>query len=41
MNHYKIEFTDTLSDEIEEKMRQDLVAYESSHGTEFVKGVVA
>ncbi|HEU5280606.1 MAG TPA: GNAT family N-acetyltransferase [Gammaproteobacteria bacterium] len=32
MNHEKFEFTDTLSDEIEEKMRQDLVAYESSHG---------
>ena len=32
MSNYKIEFTDTLSDEIEEKMRQDLVAYEGSHG---------
>ena len=32
MNKYKIEFTNELSDEIEEKMRQDLVAYESSHG---------
>lgn len=32
MSSYKLEFTDTLSDEIEEKMRQDLVAYESSHG---------
>lgn len=32
MNNYKIEFTNTLSDVIEAKMRQDLVAYESSHG---------
>ncbi|OGT38616.1 MAG: hypothetical protein A3F11_00735 [Gammaproteobacteria bacterium RIFCSPHIGHO2_12_FULL_37_14] len=32
MNNYKIEFTNELSDEIEEKMRQDLVAYEISHG---------
>ena len=31
MNH-KIEFTDTLSEDIEEKMRKDLVEYESSHG---------
>jgi ribosomal protein S18 acetylase RimI-like enzyme len=29
---YKIEFTETLSEEIEEKMRKDLVKYESSHG---------
>ncbi len=32
MSIYKIEFTNELSDEIEEKMRQDLVSYESSHG---------
>jgi ribosomal protein S18 acetylase RimI-like enzyme len=32
MSHYKIEFTDKLSNEVEEKMRKDLVAYESSHG---------
>ena len=30
--NYKIEFTDTLSEDIEEKMRKDLVDYESSHG---------
>jgi len=29
---YKIEFTETLSEEIEEKMRKDLVKYESGHG---------
>lgn len=28
----KIEFTDTLPQDIEEKMRKDLVEYESSHG---------
>lgn len=32
MNNYKIDFMDTLSEEIEEKMRKDLVEYESSHG---------
>lgn len=32
MSNYKIEFTNELSDEIEEKMRQDLVAYENNHG---------
>ncbi len=31
MSNYKIEFTDTLPDEIEKKMRKDLIAYESSH----------
>lgn len=31
MKNY-IEFTNELSDEIEEKMRQDLVAYETGHG---------
>lgn len=30
--NYNIEFTDTLSEDIEEKMRKDLVEYESSHG---------
>lgn len=30
--NYKIEFTDTRSDDTEEKMRKDLVEYESSHG---------
>jgi len=30
--NYEIEFADTLSEEIEEKMRKDLVEYESSHG---------
>src|SRR4029079_17324171 len=30
--NYKIEFTDILSEDIEEKMRKDLVEYESSHG---------
>lgn len=29
---YKIEFTDTLSNDIEEKMRKDLVEYENGHG---------
>lgn len=29
---YKIEFTETLSTEIEEKMSNDLIKYESSHG---------
>lgn len=29
---YKIEMTETLSEEIEEKMRKDLVEYGSSHG---------
>ena len=29
---YKIEFTETLSEEVEEKMRKDRVEYESSHG---------
>lgn len=32
MHKYKIEFLDNLAEEIEEKMREDLVAYESSHG---------
>lgn len=32
MQKYKIEFVDNLSESIEEKMRKDLVAYESSHG---------
>ncbi len=30
--NYKIEFIETLSEDIEEKMRKDLVEYESSHG---------
>ena len=30
--NYKIEFTDTLPEDIEEKMRKDLVEYESNHG---------
>ncbi len=30
--NYKIEFTDTLSEDTEEKMRKDLVEYECSHG---------
>jgi ribosomal protein S18 acetylase RimI-like enzyme len=32
MSNYKIEFTNELSNEIEEEMRRDLVTYESSHG---------
>lgn len=32
MNNVKIEFVEKLSEEIEEKMRHDLVAYEASHG---------
>ncbi|MBV8801677.1 MAG: GNAT family N-acetyltransferase, partial [Gammaproteobacteria bacterium] len=32
MSNYKIEFTHYLPEEIEEKMRKDMVAYESSHG---------
>jgi ribosomal protein S18 acetylase RimI-like enzyme len=28
----KIDFVDTLPEDVEKKMRQDLVAYESSHG---------
>lgn len=32
MNSYTIEFTDHLSEDIEEKMERDLVEYESSHG---------
>ena len=32
MSNYKVEFTDTLPQNIEEKMRKDLVAYENSHG---------
>lgn len=32
MINYKIELTEELSEEIEEKMRHDLIAYESSHG---------
>ncbi len=32
MKNYKIEFVDKLSDDIEKKMREDLVLYESSHG---------
>lgn len=32
MNDFKINFVDELSTDIEEKMRKDLVAYESSHG---------
>lgn len=32
MPNYKIELTNTLSEDIEEKMRNDLVAYESHHG---------
>jgi ribosomal protein S18 acetylase RimI-like enzyme len=32
MSNYKIEFTNELSDEIEEKMRKDLVEYENNHG---------
>lgn len=32
MNHFKINFVDELATDIEEKMRQDLVAYETSHG---------
>lgn len=31
-SNYHIEFTEMLSEEIQEKMSQDLVAYESSHG---------
>lgn len=34
MSNYKIEFTDTPSNAIEEKMQQDLIAYESSHGVD-------
>ena len=32
MSHYKIQFTDILPQTIEEQMRKDLAAYESSHG---------
>lgn len=32
MNNYKIDFVDDHPEEIEEKMREDLVEYESSHG---------
>src|SRR5579862_7846091 len=32
MNNHKIEFIDTLPENIEKKMRKDLVKYESSHG---------
>jgi GNAT superfamily N-acetyltransferase len=32
MNEYKIEFVDTLPDEIEEKMHQGFVEYENSNG---------
>lgn len=32
MGNYRIEFSDILPEDVEEKMRQDLVAYESSHG---------
>lgn len=34
MSNYRIEFTDGLSKDIEEKMEKDLVAYESSHGVD-------
>lgn len=34
MNSDKIEFFDILPEDVEEKMRQDLVAYESSHGVD-------
>lgn len=30
--NYKIELTDTMSEDIEDKMRKDLVKYESGHG---------
>ena len=32
MKNYKIDFVDNLPQNIEEKMRRDLVEYESSHG---------
>ena len=32
MENYQIEFVDKISDSIEEKMTEDLVNYESSHG---------
>lgn len=32
MNNLKVNYVDKLLEEIEEKMRNDLVAYESSHG---------
>jgi ribosomal protein S18 acetylase RimI-like enzyme len=32
MGNYKIEFSDILPEDVEEKMRQDTVSYESSHG---------
>ncbi len=32
MSSYNIEFTNILPEDVEEKMRQDLVSYESSHG---------
>ena len=32
MSNYKTELVDGLSENIEEKMRRDLVAYESAHG---------
>lgn len=32
MNSYKIDYMNTLPEEIEEKMSKDLVAYESHHG---------
>lgn len=31
MSNYKIEFTNEFPSAIEEKMRQDLVTYESNH----------
>ncbi len=32
MDNCTLEFVDKLSDEVEDKMRKDLIAYESSHG---------
>lgn len=32
MSHYKIAFVDHLAEDIEEKMRNDPVAYEGNHG---------
>lgn len=32
MKNYTVEFVDKLSEDIEEKMRKDLVEYESTHG---------
>lgn len=34
MSNYKIEFVDVLPNDIEKKMRKDLVEYESSHGVD-------